>query len=137
MDKRLVLACCTILLAGCMDVPGDSYGYPPVLAPVGGGAVAPAAPPVQAPAPVHVMPIEIPPEEPGKVEIHGAVSPANCRKMAERFKQEGRKVWLDQIVPNPAGHGSFVLRFLCIFKGKDATPAWYGEQWQDSNPYQQ
>jgi len=68
---------------------------------------------------------QIPPEQAGVREIHGAVEPSNCRKMEERFKREGRRVRLTGIKPNPYGSGGFSLRFVCIFEGPDATPGYY------------
>jgi hypothetical protein len=52
-------------------------------------------------------------------ERHGATSAAACYTMAERFKNEGRKVKLVQIVKNSYNKGGGVLEWLCLFDGED------------------
>lgn len=91
----------------------------PVSFPVGGGgAVAPApsrplAPPVDYSQQSDPF---------AGYETHGAVNPQACRRMAERFLREGRRVRLIRIAPNPFNKGGGVLRYICIFDGEDASP---------------
>lgn len=106
-----VVAGCAITVIGCVPT-GDGRHIP--LVPVGGGGgggggtvyrsapAKPIAPPVY------------------KVEQHGAVDINGCYSMADRFKKEGRKVTLKEIMKNPFNEGGGVLEFLCIFEGEDA-----------------
>lgn len=55
-------------------------------------------------------------------EVHGAVNPQDCKRMLQRFLNEGRRVRLRRIAPNPFNRGGGVLRFACIFDGEDASP---------------
>lgn len=58
-------------------------------------------------------------------EVHGAVSESGCYAMAARFKKAGRSVKLVRI-RKVSSSSSVVLKYDCIFEGKDARPGWYG-----------
>ena len=64
--------------------------------------------------------------EPGKTEFHGATTEAGCRKMAERFKREGRRVTLTKTYrsKNPGA----VLVWTCVFEGEDAEFGHFDEK---------
>ena len=120
-------------------MPGDSVGsyrMPPI-APAGGGGVsrAPMAPPPIAPGqdlpsqPLYSEQQSPDPDywaENGVRELHGATSPAQCQRMAERFRKEGRNVQLVRAKPNQ-NPGS-TLPYYCIFEGPDASSAYYQDQ---------
>ena len=64
--------------------------------------------------------------EPGKTEFHGATTQDGCRKMAERFKREGRRVTLTKTYrsKNPGA----VLVWTCVFEGEDAEFGHFDEK---------
>ena len=64
--------------------------------------------------------------EPGKQEFHGATTQDGCRKMAERFKREGRRVRLTKMYR--ANNPGAVLVWTCVFEGEDAEFGHYDEK---------
>jgi hypothetical protein len=88
-------------------------------------------------APLVQQPLEMrgelpPPEQAGVRELHFVTSPANCRRMADRFQKMGRNIRLVRVMPNPYGSGGFQLRFICVFEGPDSQPGFFsGDQRYD------
>jgi hypothetical protein len=69
----------------------------------------------------------LPPESPGVREQHGSVDREGCRRMAERFRSEGRAVRLVDIVENYlASPGQRTFNYICIFEGASSEPGYYG-----------
>lgn len=59
-------------------------------------------------------------------ESHGVTDPNQCYRMAERFRQAGRRVRLKRIDElNTNG----VLKYVCVFQGEGAEDDWYGDRW--------
>ncbi|MBD0268562.1 MAG: hypothetical protein ICV77_09740 [Cyanobacteria bacterium Co-bin8] len=86
---------------------------PPVAAPA-----APAAPPVTAASSGSSDYSELDKYPPDQYELHGAVSAADCERMALRFQNERRQVRLIRSMPNP---GKGPLTYLCIFEGPEVN----------------
>lgn len=120
----------TGLLASCVGMPGDSMGgdfrLPPVPVPVGGGGYAPAAPAQPAPMAPPISAIQQY-NEPGQIEVHGAVRASDCKDMERRFKQQGRRVTLTKVQRNNIGTGG-VLQWMCVFEGPDAQTGWFDDR---------
>lgn len=58
--------------------------------------------------------------DPTVYELHGAVTEADCWKMLERFRSEGRRIDLvDTVRTNNRGAA---LRYQCVFDGQDTNP---------------
>lgn len=76
---------------------------------------APAAPPIAAGA-VNFAHGELNKYPADRFELHGAASFPDCKRMAQRFKDEGRKVRLIRALPLD---GDGPLKYMCIFDGED------------------
>lgn len=126
----IVSAGLTGLLASCVGMPGDSMGgdfrVPPVPFPVGGSGYAPPAPAPAAPMAPPISPIQQY-NEPGQIEVHGAVKSTDCYEMEKRFKAQGRNIRLAKIKRNDIGTGG-VLQWMCIFEGDDAQTGWFEDR---------
>ena len=89
--------------------------------PIGGGGSS-AAPSRPLFPPINMAQEPQEPDELQEYEVHGAVNPEACKRMYQRFLNEGRKVRLARIAPNPFNKSGGVLRFICMFDGEDADP---------------
>ena len=123
--NKLLLPCLLLLLVGCSSPDGQTI----IPFPMGGGSGGSGSSstwPGSAPAPAEPI---LPPvykagsrdgRPEGLFEQHGAVGPAGCQAMAERFKKEGRRVTLKYIIRNYLNGGGGELTHLCLFDGPDA-----------------
>ncbi|MBD2088897.1 hypothetical protein H6F67_03405 [Microcoleus sp. FACHB-1515] len=122
------------LLNACVPYPdsggGGSYRMP-IPVPAGGGGSVPRTvpPPIGASdlpsQPLYAQDDQDPDywQEDGVRELHGATSPAQCQRMAERFRQEGRNIRLVAAKPN-RNPGS-TLPYYCVFEGPDASSSYF------------
>lgn len=62
--------------------------------------------------------------EPGVRESHFVSSEAECYKMAQKFRQDGRKLELKRT----ARSGNVQMPFLCVFEGEDAVDGYYQDR---------
>lgn len=58
--------------------------------------------------------------DPTVYELHGAVTEADCWRMLQRFRAEGRR--LDLIDTVRTNNKGAVLKYQCVFDGEDANP---------------